>query len=122
MIEKLRGIGDQALKEIGSASGLEALERVRISILGKKGALSEVLKGLGSVAPTERPVIGGVANELKKKIEEALEERKQGLERALLQEKIRSERIDITAPARLAHRGSSHLVTQVTQRIIQIFS
>jgi phenylalanyl-tRNA synthetase alpha chain len=122
MIEKLNAIGSQAIQEIGAASDLEALERVRISFLGKKGALSEVLKGLGSVPPPERPTIGGIANDWKRKIEAALEDQKQRLESALLLKKLQSEKIDITAPSRLPHRGSLHLVTQTTKRMVQIFS
>lgn len=121
MIEKLNAIGGQALREIESTSNLEALEQVRISVLGKKGALSEVLKGLGAVAPAERPVIGSAANEWKRKVEEALEARKLNLEQALLAEKLKSEKIDVSAPARLQHRGSLHLITQTTRRITQVF-
>jgi len=122
MIEKLNAIGGQALKEIETASQLDALEQVRISVLGKKGALSEVLKGLGSVSPAERPVIGGAANEWKRKLETALEQRKQALENAVLLEKLQSERIDISAPSRLPHKGSLHLISQTTRRMIQILS
>lgn len=122
MIEKLNAIGGQALKDIEATKSLDSLEQVRISVLGKKGALSEVLKGLGSVSPTERPVIGSVANEWKRKVESALDNRKQSLESALLSEKLKSEKIDITAPSRLPHQGSLHLITQTTRRMIQIFS
>jgi phenylalanyl-tRNA synthetase alpha chain len=122
MIEKLQAIGEQALQEINTVQNLDHLEQVRISVLGKKGALSEVLKGLGSVAPTERPAIGAVANEWKKKVETALEARKQSLEAAVLEEKLRTERIDISIPSRLPYRGSLHLVTQTTQRMIQVFN
>jgi len=120
MIEKLDAIGGQALKEIEATTNLDALEQVRISVLGKKGALSEVLKGLGSVPPAERPVIGGAANEWKRRVESALESRKQVLEDALLSEKLKNERIDVTAPSRLAHRGSYHVITQTTRKIVQI--
>jgi phenylalanyl-tRNA synthetase alpha chain len=122
MIEKLNAIGGQALQEIEAVKSLDALEQVRVSVLGKKGALSEVLKGLGSVAPSERPGIGGVANEWKRKIEARLEERKKALEDVLLHEKLQTEKIDVTAPPRLAHRGSLHVITQTTRRIIQILS
>jgi phenylalanyl-tRNA synthetase alpha chain len=122
MIDKLNTIGGQALNEIEAAKNLESLEQVRVSILGKKGALSEVLKGLGSVAPSDRPQIGSVANEWKRRIENALEGRKKAFDEALLQEKLQSEKIDISAPSRLSHKGSLHLVTQTTRRIIQVFS
>ncbi len=122
MIEKLNTIGGQAFKDIDAASSLDALEQIRISILGKKGALSEVLKGLGSVLPSERPIIGGAANDLKRKIEMAIESRHRVLEDALLAIKLQNEKIDVSAPSRLHHRGAMHLVTQTTQRMIQIFS
>ncbi len=122
MIEKLNAIGSRALKDIDSAVDLGTLEQFRISVLGKKGSLSEVLKGLGSVDPLQRPQIGAVANELKKQIETALESRKEILEQVALQARLQSDRVDITAPSRLPHRGSLHLVTQTAIRIIQIFS
>lgn len=122
MIEKLAAIGGQALQDIESSASLDALDQVRIAVLGKKGALSEVLKGLGAISPEERPKIGGVANEWKRKLELALDARKQTLEEALLAEKLKSEKIDVSAPSRLAHRGSLHLVTQTTQRMIQVLS
>ena len=121
MIEKLDAIGDLTLRSIQSASSLDALEQVRIAVLGKKGSLSEVLKGLGSVAASERPRIGGVANEWKRKIESALEERKEALEALVLQEKLQKERIDISAPSRLPHRGALHIISQTTRRMLEVF-
>ena len=121
MIEKLDALGGQAFRDIETAGSLEALEHVRVSVLGKKGALSEVLKGLGSVAPEERPKIGASANEWKRRIEEALSSRKEILESAALQEELQRDRIDPSIPARLAHRGKLHVITQVTRKIIQTF-
>lgn len=122
MIEKLSAIGAQALKDVEAAQSSDALENVRVSVLGKKGALSEVLKGLGSVSAAERPVIGASANEWKRKIEDALEARKATLETAELNARLQNERIDPTLPARQAHRGNLHLITQTTRRIVEIFS
>lgn len=122
MIEKLKTISGEALKNIETANTLDALEQIRISVLGKKGGLSEVLRGLGGVPPAERPAVGAVANELKKQIEEGIDVRKAALEQVLLGEKLKSEKIDVSITSRLPHRGSLHLITQTTQRIIQIFS
>ncbi len=122
MIEKLEAIGTQALKDIQATSQLDALENVRISVLGKKGALSEVLKGLGSTSAEERPKIGAVANEWKRKIEDALTDRKTQLESSALQARLSSEKIDITLPSRMPHRGSLHVITQTIRRMNQIFS
>ncbi len=121
MIEKLDALGGQAFRDIEKAGSLEALEHVRVSVLGKKGALSEVLKGLGSVGPEERPKIGASANEWKRRIEEALSSRKGIFEAAALQEELQRDRIDPSIPARLAHRGKLHVITQVTRKIIQTF-
>jgi phenylalanyl-tRNA synthetase alpha chain len=122
MIEKLDAIGGQALLDIEATASLEALEQVRVSVLGKKGALSEVLKGLGAVPGSERPKIGAAANEWKRKIEDALSVRKERLEGAALDEQLKRERIDVTLPARAIPRGTLHPITQTTQRIIEIFS
>jgi phenylalanyl-tRNA synthetase alpha chain len=119
---KLDEIGGQALQQLEAASTLDALEQVRLSILGKKGALSEVLKGLGSATPEERPKIGAAANEWKRRIEAGLDDRKAKLEQAKLEEQIRSERIDVSLPSREQHRGAHHLITQTTRRIIEVFS
>ncbi len=122
MIDKLNLIGTQALRDAGAASSLDALEQVRIFVLGKKGALSEVLKGLGSVSPEERPAIGAAANEWKRKVEAAIDTRKSQLEQALLEKKLQSEKVDISLPSRLPHRGSTHIITQTTRRMIEVFS
>ena len=122
MIEKLDAIGTQALRDVEAAANLEAIEQVRIAVLGKKGALSEVLKGLGAVSNEERPKIGAAANTWKGKIEGALETRKSALEKAVLEEKLKTERIDVTLPSRTPHRGTLHPVTQTTRKLIQVFS
>jgi phenylalanyl-tRNA synthetase alpha chain len=121
MIDKLDAIGAQALKDLDAASSLELLEQLRVAILGKKGALSEVLRGLGSASAEDRPRIGAAANEWKRKIEDALERRKSSLEAADLERRLTSERLDVTLPARLPYRGSLHLVTQTTRRILEVF-
>src|SRR3954469_9247526 len=106
MIDQLRAIGERALQELGAAASLDALEQVRISVLGKKGSLSEVLKGLGSVSAEERPKIGAAANEWKQKIESALDARKSALERAALDAQLAGEKLDISLPVRAPHKGS----------------
>src|SRR3954471_11873319 len=106
LIKDLDRIGDQALKDVGAAATLEAIEQVRISVLGKKGALSEVLKGLGQASAADRPKIGAAANAWKQKIEGALDEKKARLESLALAEKLKSDRIDTTLPARALHKGS----------------
>ena len=121
LVEKLNMIGAQALDDIRLASDLDAIERTRVSLLGKKGALSEVLKGLGTASSEDRPKIGAIANEWKRRFEEALDLRKTALEDIALEKKLKDEQIDISLPSRISHRGSLHLVTQVTRKLIQVF-
>ena len=121
MIDKIKVIAEQALRDIEAIQSTSALEELRVSVLGKKGALSEVLKALGSVSAEERPKIGAAANEYKSKIETALDSKKQGLERQELEARLQSEKIDITLPSRKIYRGALHPITQTTQKLIQIF-
>lgn len=122
VLESIEAIGSRALHELEAANSLAVLEQLRVSLLGKKGALSDVLKALATVSPQERPAIGAAANECKRKIEAALESRKGFLEKAALEAQIRNERIDPTIPARLPFRGAAHPITTTTQRIVEILS
>ena len=122
VLSKLDEIGIQTLKDVSAANSLDAIERVRVAVLGKKGALSDVLKALGSVDPQERPKIGAAANLWKQKIESALDEGKAKLEQADLETKLKNEKIDISLPARRPHTGSLHVVTQTTRKVVEVFS
>lgn len=122
MIDKLDSIGAQTLQEISKSPSLEDIEAIRVRVLGKKGALSEVLRGLGSVSADDRPKIGAKANEWKTQIEEALSVKKAEFENLKLQSEIQSDRIDVTLPSRKIHLGSLHPVTQAARRVIEIFS
>ncbi len=122
MLAKLDTLGKSAIDAVLRATRLEDLENIRIEYLGKKGSLSEVLKGLGALPTSERPLMGAKANEWKQKIEACLETKKTELEQVLLAVKLKEERIDPALPSRLPHLGSLHVVTQVTQKLIRTFS
>lgn len=115
-------IGSETLELISEASDLETLDAVRVKVLGKKGTLSAVLQGLGGCPPEERKKIGSQANACKQKIEEALEAKKLDLEKKLLEQKLKSETIDISLPSQGGHRGSLHVITQTSRRIVEVFS
>lgn len=122
MLETLSSISEQALNDLKGINTLEALDLFRVAVLGKKGSLTEVLKGLGAVPAEERKSIGAAANELKKKIESALDERKVALEKIELDSKLKSERIDISLPPRRLHHGALHPITLTTRKLISVFS
>jgi phenylalanyl-tRNA synthetase alpha chain len=122
MIQKLGAIGTKTLTEIEAAQSTEAIEQIRVSVLGKKGALSEVLRDLGKVDPTDRPKIGAVANEWKSKIEAALLAQKEKFSDQELQIQLAAEKIDVTRPPRMLPMGKLHPITQTTRKIVEIFS
>ena len=81
MKEKLQGIKEKALEQIGAAQHLETLNDVRVAILGKKGELTSVLKSMKDVAPEDRPKVGQMVNEARAEIESVLEEKKTAFEK-----------------------------------------
>ncbi len=121
MIEQIEGLGKEALHDIESCKSADELELLRLKLLGKKGALSQILKGLGALSAEERPRIGAVANSWRLQIEAALEKRALLFQQKSIQQKLQNERIDLTLPARTAHTGSLHVITQTTQKILDVF-
>jgi len=110
------------LAKIAAAGSVAALEDARVFALGKKGVISERMKSLGAMAPEERKGAGAALNVLKDKIAAALDEKKSTLENAALDERLRTEKVDVTLPAFREARGRIHPVTQVTEEIVAIFS
>ncbi len=120
MRDKLEALGNQTLIDIEAAMDAAAIEQIRLRVFGKKGALSEVLKGLGQVSALERPQIGAFANTWKERLEEGLASRGQICEERDLDKRLAAEAVDVTAPARRLHPGSLHILTQTTRRIAAI--
>jgi phenylalanyl-tRNA synthetase alpha chain len=117
---ELKKLGAGAIAEI-AAAGLDNLEEVKVKYLGRKGAVTEILKGLGGLPAEERPVIGGLANVVRKDIEEAVEHRKQILEKADIERRLHEESIDISLPGRKARVGARHVLSKTIREIEDIF-
>ena len=111
-----------AKKSIASAIDLKALEDSRVLFLGKKGELTDLLKGLGKLSKEERPVMGEAINEAKVKIQNLIETRKEELEEVALQRRLLEERIDVTLPGRNIEKGGLHPITQTLPHIQSIFA
>jgi phenylalanyl-tRNA synthetase alpha chain len=120
--EALSGLVAQALAEIDASADLAALDEVRVRLLGKKGLLTEQLKGLGSLSAAERPAAGQRINEAKAAIQSALEMHRIRLEQAALAREVASGRIDVSLPGRGEETGSMHPVTRTRLRIERIFA
>ena len=111
-----------AKKSIASAIDLKALDDSRVLFLGKKGGLTDLLKGLGKLSKEERPVMGEAINEAKVKIQNLIESRKEELEEVALQKRLLEERIDVTLPGRNIEKGGLHPITQTLHHIQNIFA
>ncbi|MBL7649431.1 MAG: phenylalanine--tRNA ligase subunit alpha [Candidatus Hydrogenedentes bacterium] len=122
MKDQLEALQREALDSIAGATELDALEAARVKYLGRKGALTEILRGLGSVSAEERPAMGQAANVVKDAIGAALDERKALLSTAAESARESSEAVDLTLPGRQPRRGHIHMVNQVTEEIVEIFA
>jgi len=120
--ESLAALVEQALADIDSSATLAALDEVRVRLLGKKGLLTEALKGLGALSAAERPAAGQRINDAKTAIQAALEMHKIRLEQAALESELAKGAIDVTLPGRGQEPGSIHPVTRTRLRIERIFA
>ena len=114
----------QILSAVAAASDETALETVRVSTLGKKGSVSELLATLGRMSPDERRTKGAALNNLKDRITTAIAARRESLKNAALDARLNTEAVDVTLPVRdsPAEIGRIHPVSQVTDEITAIFA
>ena len=113
---------DHALSQINGASSLEALDALRVSVLGKSGLVTEQLKALGKLPAEQRKAHGEKVNRAKESLHEAIVARREVLEQAALDQRLASEQLDITLPGRKGARGSLHPITRTYERMIDIFA
>lgn len=121
MKEKLTKIMDEAMSQIEATEQLDRLNEIRVSFLGKKGELTSVLKSMKDVAPQDRPKVGQMVNEARAKIEESLERKKAAFEQAILEERLKSETIDVTLPGKRQLTGHRHPNTITLEEVEDIF-
>lgn len=118
---KLESLQTEALNEIQAADDLKTLDHVRVSYLGKKGSITEVLRGMKDLDPAERPVIGALANVVRDAIQAALDEQKETLEAEAIHQALLEETIDVTLPGKKVAKGQSHVLTQIMEEIEDLF-
>ena len=117
----LSAILDSALQAVAAAADVNALEDVRVEYFGKKGSITELLKSLGAMDAEARKVAGAQINELKQQVQDALNARRDGMQAAVLAQKLASEQIDVTLPGRSIEQGGLHPVTRTIRRIETFF-
>ena len=120
-MEQLQQIQEQALNQFALISDEAELEQVKAKYLGKEGALTALLKGLGKLSNEERPAAGARINQVKQVIEAALQQRRDTLAQAKLDAKLAAESLDVTLPGRGIGCGGLHPVTRTLARIEQLF-
>ncbi|HSW35700.1 MAG TPA: phenylalanine--tRNA ligase subunit alpha [Candidatus Limnocylindrales bacterium] len=121
MLDRLEELESEARQTIDTVNSMDVLKEVKIRYLGKKGALTTLLRALGDVAPAERPNVGRIANALREKLELAIQRKEESLrdvQNAGLWEK---ERIDVTLPGQPVSLGQKHPLTLILEEIKEIF-
>ena len=119
--QELTDILKEARADIQNTKSLKTLEDLRVKYIGRKSRITGILKGLGTLPEKERPAAGKSSNETKKKIELALEQRKEELSRDIFDEIETTEAIDITEPGVSGPKGSLHPISQLTMELEDIF-
>ncbi|RLB72612.1 MAG: phenylalanine--tRNA ligase subunit alpha [Deltaproteobacteria bacterium] len=122
MKERLRQLQQDALSALKQADDLNVLQNVRVKILGKKGSLTEVMKGMRDLSAEERPIIGNLVNTLKDLFENYFIDRQLELQQRDVAARLANEKIDVTLPGRKTVSGNLHPVTLVTNEVVEIFS
>jgi phenylalanyl-tRNA synthetase alpha chain len=120
--DDLQTLINEAEEAVAKANNIDELEQLRIQLFGKKGRLTEVLKSLGSLTPEARSKMGQVANRAKEQLLGTIEQRKTSINQQQLTEQLQQEKIDVTLPGRGQSIGSLHPITQVRQRVEQLFT
>ena len=121
MREQLEKIREEALNQIEASEALEKLNEIRVAYLGKKGELTNLLKGMKNVAPEDRPKVGQMVNEVREQLEGRLEEARTALAKKAREEQLKREVIDVTLPAQKNKVGHSHPNTIALEEGERIF-
>ena len=122
MKEQLEQIRQSGLAGIAAAADLKQLDDIRVSLLGKKGGLTAILKQMGSLTAEERPVMGQLANSVRTALEEAIRARETELREAALEARLEAETLDVTLPGESHITGGLHPITQVLNEVKEIFA
>src|SRR5262245_24919335 len=121
MKEQLEHIHRNAMAALQAAATDGDVEALRVRYLGRKGELTEVVRGLRDVAAVERPILGAYLNEIKADLERRIDSSLAALRAAARERQVAAERVDVTLPGRLRVPGRQHPITQTMQHVVDIF-
>lgn len=121
MKEKIANLKEKSLKEIQESKDLKELNDIRVKYLGKKGELTAILRGMGTLSQEERPIIGGLVNDVRDELNQLIQDKEKELNRKELIKRLETETIDVTEPSKKVQLGSLHPITQIIQEVEEIF-
>jgi len=121
MKERLEALREEALRELAEAADPARLNDLRVKYLGKKGALTEILRGMGGLSAEERPIVGQIANEVRGAIEQTIEEKQRLFQEQETARRLKAETVDVTLPGRKLPTGAIHPLTRVAREIEDVF-
>ncbi|MEG0249212.1 MAG: phenylalanine--tRNA ligase subunit alpha [Peptostreptococcus sp.] len=121
MQEKLKELRKLAEDRIKSAETMEDVEKLRVDLLGKKGDLTKILKGMGKLSAEERPVMGKLGNEVREMITDSVNEKKETIKSSMLDKRLELEKIDVTMPGEKYEIGKKHIISKMIDEVTEIF-
>ena len=121
MKERLETIREQVKQKISEIKDLQALNDLKVKVLGKKGEPTEILRGMKDLSPEERPIVGSLVNKVRDDIEAVLEKAELSLKQKELERKLEEEKIDVTLPSSKIIRGSKHPINRTIEQIQDLF-
>ena len=121
MKEEIAKIKENSIKEMEASQNLKELNDLKVKYLGKKGELTVVLRGMGTLSPEERPVIGSLVNEVRDELNDLVEKKEKEFKKQELQKRLETENIDVTEPSKKVNLGSLHPITQIIEEVEEIF-
>lgn len=121
MKQELNELKSRVSQAVENSTNINELEEIRVNIFGKKGELTNLLKGMGSLSAEERPLIGKLANEIKEELEGFLTDKVESLNKELLNAKIKAEKLDVTADLKTAEIGHRHPLNQTIEELELMF-
>ncbi|WP_137597387.1 phenylalanine--tRNA ligase subunit alpha [Paucilactobacillus kaifaensis] len=119
--DKLDQLLQQGLSEVKASSDLEKINDIRVKMLGKKGPITQVLRGMRELSAEERPKIGQFANKVRDELTSAIEQRRNELEQAKINAQLEHEKIDVTLPGTAMAQGQPHVIQQIIDQLVDLF-
>ena len=120
--EKLEELRQQGTEEIKGSSNLKSINQIRVKFLGKKGPITNVLRGMKDLSPEERPQVGKYANQVRDELQKLMDQKREEIEKELLDAKLASESLDVTLPGTPVAQGQPHVIQQVIDQLVDLFT